>query len=176
MRIHTDRRVAGYRTYGRQKRCTGCWWRELKERNHLEDLGVDCDNIKIDLQEVGWRGAWTGSMWLWRGAGSGPRECGNEPSGYVQSREFLEDREILVQFTLYVLTNFSVPPKSQIGLSARPDSYWTGARGEAAETWNYWKSKVTLSVAIRPHHPHSFMKLTETTAPFLRTFNYITVR
>ena len=31
------------------------WWRNLKERDHLEDPGVDReDNIKMDLQEVGW--------------------------------------------------------------------------------------------------------------------------
>jgi len=28
------------------------------------------DNIKMDLQEVGW-GAWTGSIWLWIGTGGG---------------------------------------------------------------------------------------------------------
>jgi hypothetical protein len=34
---------------------TGLWWEDLMERNHLEDLGVDGDNIKIGLQEVGLR-------------------------------------------------------------------------------------------------------------------------
>jgi hypothetical protein len=28
---------------------------KLKERNYLEDPGVDENNIKIDLQEVGYR-------------------------------------------------------------------------------------------------------------------------
>ena len=28
------------------------------------------DNIKMDLQEVGW-GLWTGSSWLWIGTGGG---------------------------------------------------------------------------------------------------------
>jgi hypothetical protein len=28
------------------------------------------NNIKMDLQEVGW-GAWTGFIWLWIGTGSG---------------------------------------------------------------------------------------------------------
>jgi hypothetical protein len=28
----------------------------LRERNHLEDLGVDGDNIEINLQEMRWRG------------------------------------------------------------------------------------------------------------------------
>jgi len=29
------------------------------------------DNIKIDLQEVGWRGAWTGLIWLRIGTDGG---------------------------------------------------------------------------------------------------------
>ena len=32
----------------------GFWWGNLRERDHLEDPGVDGgDNIKMDLQEVG---------------------------------------------------------------------------------------------------------------------------
>jgi len=27
----------------------------MRVRDHLEDLGVDGDNIKMELQEVGWR-------------------------------------------------------------------------------------------------------------------------
>ena len=32
----------------------GFWWRNLKEGNHVEDLGVGRrdDNIKIDLKEI----------------------------------------------------------------------------------------------------------------------------
>ena len=33
---------------------TGFWWGNLRERYQLEDLDVDGDNIKMDLQEVGW--------------------------------------------------------------------------------------------------------------------------
>jgi len=29
------------------------------------------DNIKVDLQEVGWGGAWTGLIWLRTGTGCG---------------------------------------------------------------------------------------------------------
>jgi hypothetical protein len=29
------------------------------------------DNIKEDIQEVGWEGAWNGSMWLRIGTGGG---------------------------------------------------------------------------------------------------------
>jgi hypothetical protein len=34
---------------------TGFWWGNLRERDHLEDPGVDWDHIKMDLQEVGCR-------------------------------------------------------------------------------------------------------------------------
>jgi hypothetical protein len=48
------------------------------------------DNIKIDLQEVGW-GAWTGLIWLMIGTGgAGSCECGNEPSGTIKRGEFLD--------------------------------------------------------------------------------------
>ena len=33
----------------------GFWWGILRERDHLEGLGVE-DNIKIDPQEVSWEG------------------------------------------------------------------------------------------------------------------------
>jgi hypothetical protein len=34
---------------------TGLWWGDLRERDNLKHLGIDGkDNIKIDLQEVGW--------------------------------------------------------------------------------------------------------------------------
>ena len=33
------------------------------ERDHLEDLGVDGDNIKMNLQEVRWKGM-NGLLWL----------------------------------------------------------------------------------------------------------------
>jgi hypothetical protein len=36
---------------------TGFRWGDLRERGHVEDLGVDVkNNIKMDLQEVGWGG------------------------------------------------------------------------------------------------------------------------
>jgi hypothetical protein len=40
---------------------TGFWWGDLRERDHLEDPRVD--NIKMDLQEVGWEHGldWYGS-------------------------------------------------------------------------------------------------------------------
>jgi hypothetical protein len=37
--------------------CTVFWWVNLKERDHLKDLGVDEDgNIKIGFKELVWEG------------------------------------------------------------------------------------------------------------------------
>jgi len=74
----------------------------------------------MELQEVGWRGAWNGSIWPWTGAGSGPHECGNELLGTIKCRDFLEDQGILVQFTLYVRNGYFFPKKSQTGPNAPP--------------------------------------------------------
>ena len=32
------------------------WWGNWKEKDNLEDLGVDEDNSKITLKEKGWEG------------------------------------------------------------------------------------------------------------------------
>ena len=45
------------------------------------------DNIKMELQEVGCGGAWTGSSWLRIGTGGGHDI---EPSGSIKCREFLD--------------------------------------------------------------------------------------
>ena len=57
-------------TYGRQESCIhGVWWRDLKEIYHLEDVGHRSrDNIKMDLQEVGWRGM---GLMIWLRIGTG---------------------------------------------------------------------------------------------------------
>jgi len=45
--------------------------RNLRERDHFEDSGVDGRiNIKMDLHEVGW-GPWSGLTWLRLGTGGG---------------------------------------------------------------------------------------------------------
>jgi len=47
------------------------------------------DNIKMDLQVVGWE-TWTGLIWLKEGRVLDCCKCGNEPSGFIKYGEFLE--------------------------------------------------------------------------------------
>jgi hypothetical protein len=35
---------------------TEFWWGNLRERDHLEDPGLDGSNIKVDLHDVGFGG------------------------------------------------------------------------------------------------------------------------
>jgi len=57
--------------WGREEVHTGFWWGNLKERDHLEDRGVDgriilrCILKKWDVE------AWTGLIWLRIGRGGG---------------------------------------------------------------------------------------------------------
>jgi hypothetical protein len=46
------------------------------------------DNIKLDLQKVGWR-AWTRLIWLMIGTGGGSCKCGDEPADSIKCDEFL---------------------------------------------------------------------------------------
>jgi hypothetical protein len=48
------------------------------------------DNIKMDLQEVGWGEAWTGSSGLRTGAGGDTCKCADESSGSIKCGEFLD--------------------------------------------------------------------------------------
>ena len=47
------------------------------------------DNIKLNLQEVGWE-AWTGLIWLRIGTGGGHFKRGNEPLVYIKCGEFVD--------------------------------------------------------------------------------------
>jgi len=57
--------------WGREEVYTGFWWGNQRERDHLEDQGVDGTII---LRWIFWRwnvGAWTGSIFLRIGTGGG---------------------------------------------------------------------------------------------------------
>ena len=55
---------------GRVEVYTGFWLGNLRDRDHFENPGVRWeDNIRIDIQEVEWGGAWTGLLWLRIGTG-----------------------------------------------------------------------------------------------------------
>jgi alpha-glucosidase (family GH31 glycosyl hydrolase) len=41
-----------WHAWERRKKCTVFWWESQKERNHLEDQGVD--GSRMDLREFGW--------------------------------------------------------------------------------------------------------------------------
>jgi hypothetical protein len=47
------------------------------------------DNIKVDLQEVGWGTDWS-DLAQDRGQVAGSCECGNEPSGFIKCGEFAD--------------------------------------------------------------------------------------
>ena len=50
---------------------TGFWWENLRETDHLEDPGVDRRIILRWISRKWEVGEWTGSSWLWIGAGGG---------------------------------------------------------------------------------------------------------
>jgi len=50
---------------------TGIWWGNLKEKNHLGDLGVDGIIILRWIFRKWDVGAWAKSSWLWIGTGGG---------------------------------------------------------------------------------------------------------
>jgi hypothetical protein len=70
--------------WGRGEACTGYWWGNLRERDHLGDPGVDEKIISrwvFRKWDVGLR---TGSSWLRIGTG-GTCECGS-----IKFGEFLD--------------------------------------------------------------------------------------
>ena len=70
--------------------CTGFWWGSLRKRDHWGDLDIDG---RIILRWIfrKWEGVvGTGWSWLRIGTGGGTCEYGDEPSGSVKCREFLD--------------------------------------------------------------------------------------
>jgi hypothetical protein len=47
--------------YGGEERCILFWWGNLRERDHLEDIGI--------YQKIIWGWGMTGLIWLRRGTG-----------------------------------------------------------------------------------------------------------
>jgi hypothetical protein len=67
---------------------TGFYGGNLRERDHLEERGVD-GRIILGWIFSKWDGeAWTGLIWL--RTGKAECDCGNEPSGSIQCTEFID--------------------------------------------------------------------------------------
>jgi hypothetical protein len=63
------RACSAYR--GEDRRYTGLWWGNLRERDHLGDPGVDRKIIIKWIFRKWDVGVWTGSSWLRVGTGGG---------------------------------------------------------------------------------------------------------
>ena len=66
------------------------WYGKLRERDHLEDPGIDRSIILRWIFSKWDVGTWTGTSWLRIRKGGGSCECGNELSGSIKCGEFLD--------------------------------------------------------------------------------------
>jgi len=57
--------------WGREEEYKGCWWGNLRERDHVKDPGVDGKKILSWIFRKWDVGTWTGSSWLRIGTGGG---------------------------------------------------------------------------------------------------------
>jgi hypothetical protein len=77
-------------TYWKGEVYAGFWWGNLRERDHLEDPGVDW-RIILSWIFRNWNvGVWTGSSWLRIGTGGGTCKLGEELSGSIKFGKFLD--------------------------------------------------------------------------------------
>jgi hypothetical protein len=71
--------------WGFEGNCTGVLWENLKGEHHLQHLGVVWeDDIKIDLQEVGWEGM----EWIDLAQVAGLLNAVANPCGSIECGEF----------------------------------------------------------------------------------------
>ena len=66
------------------------WWGNLRERDHVEDPGLDGRIILRWIFRKWDVGEWSRSSWLRIGQVAGKCECGNELSGFIKCGEFLD--------------------------------------------------------------------------------------
>jgi hypothetical protein len=43
-----------WHAWGKRGKCTRFWWDSQKEGDHLQDQGVNGDEIRMDFREIGW--------------------------------------------------------------------------------------------------------------------------
>jgi hypothetical protein len=67
-----------WHTCERREKCTRFWWESLKERDHLEDQGVDGRMGSEWILGKLAGGRWIGFNWLRIGTSD---ECGDKPLG-----------------------------------------------------------------------------------------------
>jgi hypothetical protein len=76
--------------YRREEMCIqGFWWGNLKEKDHLENPGVDGTIILRKIFKKWDVRAWTGSTWLRIGTGAGTCKRSNEPWVSIKCEEYL---------------------------------------------------------------------------------------
>jgi hypothetical protein len=77
-------------TYGREDVHTGFWWVNLREKDHLKNLGGD-GRIILNVMSKKWDKGYGldlyGSGWA---QVAGSCECGNEPPSSIKCGEFLD--------------------------------------------------------------------------------------